>query len=138
MKVHPDFIAIFTSNPEEYAGVYKSQDALRDRMVTIEVGNFDEETEIAITQTKSGVSPEDARRIVSLVRRVREAKSNKLTPTVRACIIMGKVLKLREETVLGSNHIFGQTCLDILMPEVPREEREEVRRVIDDALAVYS
>ena len=137
MKVHPDFTAIFTSNPEEYAGVYKSQDALRDRMVTIEVGNFDEETEIAITQAKSGVSPEDARRIVSLVRKVREAKSNKLTPTVRACIIMGKVLKLREETVLGSNHIFGQTCLDILMPEVPREEREEVSRVIDDALAVY-
>jgi hypothetical protein len=51
---------------------------------------------------------------------------------------MGKVLKLREETVLGSNHIFGQTCLDIFMPEVPREEREKVRRVIDDALAVYS
>jgi gas vesicle protein GvpN len=137
MKVHPSFTAIFTSNPEEYAGVYRSQDALRDRMVTIEVGNFDEETEIAITQAKSGVSPEDARRIVSLVRKVREAKSNKLTPTVRACIIMGKVLKLREETVLGSNHIFGQTCLDILMPEVPREEREEVSRVIDDALAVY-
>jgi nitric oxide reductase NorQ protein len=138
MKVHPSFTAIFTSNPEEYAGVYKSQDALRDRMVTIEVGNFDEETEIAITQAKSGVSPEDARRIVSLVRKVREAKANKLTPTVRACIIMGKVLKLREETVLGSNHIFGQTCLDIFMPEVPREERERVRRVIDDALAVYS
>jgi gas vesicle protein GvpN len=137
MKVHPSFTAIFTSNPEEYAGVYRSQDALRDRMVTIEVGNFDEETEIAITQAKSGVSPEDARRIVTLVRKVREAKSNKLTPTVRACIIMGKVLKLREETVLGSNHIFGQTCLDILMPEVPREEREEVSRVIDDALAVY-
>jgi nitric oxide reductase NorQ protein len=137
MKVHPSFTAIFTSNPEEYTGVYKSQDALRDRMVTIEVDNFDEETEIAITQAKSGVSPEDARRIVSLVRKVREAKSNKLTPTVRACIIMGKVLKLREETVLGSNHIFGQTCLDILMPEVPREEREEVRQVIDDALAVY-
>ncbi len=137
LKVHPNFVAIFTSNPEEYAGVYKSQDALRDRMVTIEVGNFDEETEIAITQAKSGVSPEDARRIVSLVRKVREAKSNKLTPTVRACIIMGKVLKLREEAVLGSNHIFGQTCLDILMPEVPREEREKVRRVIDDALAVY-
>jgi len=137
LKVHPNFTAIFTSNPEEYAGVYKSQDALRDRMVTMELGNFDEETEIAITRAKSGVSPEDARRIVSLVRKVREAKSNKLTPTVRACIVLGKVLKLREETVLGSSHIFGQTCLDILMPEVPREKREEVRRVIDDALAVY-
>ncbi len=138
MKVHPSFTAIFTSNPEEYAGVYRSQDALRDRMVTIEAGNFDEETEIAITQAKSRISLEEARRIVTLVRRVREAKSNKLTPTIRACIIMGKILKLRmEEAVPGSNHTFERTCLDILLPEVPREEREEVRRVIDNTLAVY-
>jgi nitric oxide reductase NorQ protein len=137
LKVHPDFTAIFTSNPEEYAGVYKSQDALRDRMVTIEVGNFDEETEVAITQAKAGVSLEDSQRIVSLVRKVREAKSNKLTPTVRACIVMGKILKLKGETVLETNHTFRQTCLDILMPEVQRGEREEVRQVIDEALAVY-
>jgi gas vesicle protein GvpN len=137
LKVHPSFTAIFTSNPQEYAGVYKSQDALRDRMVTMEVGNFDEETEVAITHTKSAVSLEDAQRIVSLVRKVRETKSNKLTPTVRACIIIGKILKLKGETALGSNHTFRQTCFDILMPEVPREERKEVRQVIDDALAVY-
>jgi nitric oxide reductase NorQ protein len=137
LKVHPSFTAIFTSNPEEYAGVYKSQDALRDRMVTIEVGNFDEETEVAITRAKSGISLENARRIVCLVRKVREAKSNKLTPTVRACIVMGKILKLKGETALETNHTFRQTCLDILMPEVHREEREEVRQVIDEAMAVY-
>lgn len=136
LKVHPEFTALFTSNPEEYTGVYRSQDALRDRMVTMEVGNFDEETEMAVTQTKSGVSLEDARRIVRLVRKVREAKSNKLTPTVRACIVMGKILKLKEETALETNHTFRQTCLDILMPEVPYEERDEVRRIVDDALGI--
>src|SRR5918993_4926817 len=31
-RVHPEFRAIFTSNPEDYAGVHKTQDALRDRM----------------------------------------------------------------------------------------------------------
>ncbi|MBI4285889.1 MAG: gas vesicle protein GvpN [Chloroflexi bacterium] len=134
LKAHPDFTTLFTSNPEEYTGVYRSQDALRDRMVTIEVGNFDDETEIAVTQAKSGVSLEDAQCIVSLVRKVREAKSNKLTPTVRACIIMGKILKLKGETARQANHGFRQTCLDILMPEVRYEEREKVRRVIDDAL----
>ena len=134
LKVHPDFTAIFTSNPEEYAGVYKSQDALRDRMVTIELGNFDEETEIAITQAKSKLSLEDSQRIVELVRKVREAKSNKLTPTIRACIIMGKILNLKGEPVLGGNHRFRQTCLDILMPEVPREERGRVSQVIVDAI----
>ncbi|MBI4296132.1 MAG: gas vesicle protein GvpN [Chloroflexi bacterium] len=137
LKVHRDFTAIFTSNPEEYAGVYKSQDALRDRMVTIEVDNFDEETETAITRARSGVSFEDARRIVSLVRQVREAKSNKLTPTVRACIVMGKILKLKGATAQGNDYTFRQTCLDVLMPEALREERDEVRRVIDEAFAIY-
>jgi gas vesicle protein GvpN len=137
LKVHPNFKAIFTSNPEEYAGVYKSQDALRDRMITVELGNFDEETEVAITQAKAGVSLREACQIVSLVRRVREVKTNKLTPTVRACIMLGKILKLKQETVLGSNHTLRQNCLDILMPEVPQEEREAVKRVIDEAFAVY-
>jgi gas vesicle protein GvpN len=135
LRVHPNFTAIFTSNPEEYAGVYKSQDALRDRMVTIEVGNFDEETEIAITAAKSKLSYEECQRIVSLVRKVREAKSKKLTPTVRACITIGKILNLRGEPAVGTNHIFRQTCLDILMPEVPREERGKVRQAIDEAIA---
>ena len=137
LKVHPDFTAIFTSNPEEYAGVYKTQDALRDRMVTIELSGFDEEMEIAVTRAKSGVSLEDACRLVTLVRQVREAKSNKLTPTVRACIVIGRVLKSKGETAVEANHTFRQTCLDILMPEVYPEEREEVRQVIDDVLAAY-
>lgn len=137
IKVHPDFTAIFTSNPEEYAGVQPSQDALRDRMVTIELGNFDEETEVAITQAKSKLSPEDSRRIVSLVRKVREAKSNKFTPTIRACVVIGKILNLISGSEVGSNHIFRQACLDIIMPEVPRKEREKVTQVIDDTIATY-
>jgi nitric oxide reductase NorQ protein len=137
LKVHPNFAAIFTSNPEEYAGVYKSQDALRDRMVTIELGNFDEETEVAITQAKAKLTPEIAQRIVSLVRKVREGKSNKLTPTVRACIIMGKILSLRGELASGNNHSFRQICLDILLPKVRGEEREKVKQVIDEAIGAY-
>jgi gas vesicle protein GvpN len=35
LQVHPGFRAIFTSNPEEYAGIHKMQDALMDRLVTI-------------------------------------------------------------------------------------------------------
>jgi gas vesicle protein GvpN len=132
LKVHPDFSAIFTSNPEEYAGVQKSQDALRDRMITMELGNFDEETETAITQAKTGLSFMDSQRIVTLIRKVREAKSNKLIPTVRACIVIGKILKLKGATALNTDHIFKQTCLDIVIPEVPKDEREKVTEVIID------
>jgi len=135
LKVHPDFCAIFTSNPEEYAGVQKSQDALRDRMVTIELGNFDEETEVAITREKSKLSTADCYDIVKLVRKVREAKSNKLTPTVRACVMIGKLLSLTGKAALNGN--FRNICLDILMPEVPKHERQMVTKLIDDELLCY-
>jgi nitric oxide reductase NorQ protein len=136
LKVHPDFTAIFTSNPEEYAGVYKSQDALRDRMVTIELGNFDEETEVAITQARSGLSPDDSRCIVSLVRKVRQAKSKrKLTPTVRGCIVLGKILNLKGRAALYANNGFKQICLDVLMNGVSGRDRKKVSQVIDEFLA---
>ena len=61
LEVHPDFRAIFTSNPEEYAGVHKTQDALMDRLITINLGNFDRETEIQIGMAKSGL-PRERRR----------------------------------------------------------------------------
>jgi len=136
LKVHPDFTAILTSNPEEYAGVYRSQDALRDRMVTIELGNFDEETEVAITQAKTKLSSEDSHRIVSLVRKVREAKSkNRLTPTVRACVVLGKILNLKGSAALYVNNGFKQICLDILMPEVPGRDKKKVGQMIDEFMA---
>ena len=54
LDVHPDFRAIFTSNPEEYAGTHKTQDALMDRLITIRLEHYDRETEIQITMGKSG------------------------------------------------------------------------------------
>jgi len=135
LKVHPDFTAIFTSNPEEYAGVFKSQDALRDRMVTIELGNFDEETEVAITQARSGLNREDSRRIVKLVRKVRATKlQGKLTPTVRGCIVLGKILNLRGRSALRAGNGFRQICLDVLMAGAGGEDRDRVVGVIDDFL----
>ncbi|MBN1191304.1 MAG: gas vesicle protein GvpN [Dehalococcoidales bacterium] len=136
IKVHPDFRAIFTSNPEEYAGVQKSQDALRDRMVTIEIGNFDEETEISITHEKSGLPFEDCCNIVRLVRKVRESKSNRLTPTIRACIMIGKLVSMKEKATLNGD--FRKICIDILMPEVPRNERDTIKRIIDDEVLCSS
>jgi hypothetical protein len=69
------------------------------------------------------------------VRKVREAKSeNRLTPTVRACIILGKILKLKDGAGPGSNG-FKQICLDVLMSEVAGKDRKKVSQVIDEALA---
>ncbi|MDY7033563.1 MAG: gas vesicle protein GvpN, partial [Thermodesulfobacteriota bacterium] len=80
LKVSPDFTTIFTSNPEEYAGVHRSQDALRDRMVTIDLDYMDEETEVGITEAKSGFSNGEAARIVKVVRALRDSDSCEFTP----------------------------------------------------------
>lgn len=137
VKVHPDFSAIFTSNPEEYAGVYKSQDALRDRLVTIELDNFDEDTEVAITQARSKVSLEDARRIVHLMRRVRQIHSDRLIPTVRACIKIAKILNLRGERARGESEIFREVCEDVIFPVMHKEEKAKVRRVMEEVISEF-
>ena len=82
MQVHPNFHAIFTSNPEEYAGVHKTQDALMDRMITIKVGHYDRDTEAAITSRKSDLPLEDAERIVDVVRSFRKMGVNHYRPCV--------------------------------------------------------
>jgi MoxR-like ATPase len=66
-----DFTAIFTSNPEEYAGVHRSQDALRDRMVTMDLDYFDYETEVAVTQARSGLDRSCVEMVVRIVRGLR-------------------------------------------------------------------
>jgi len=117
LRVHPDFSAIFTSNPEEYAGIYKAQDALIDRMITINLSHYDRETEIAITQAKSGVPRRDAEKIVDIVRDLRESRRYEFTPTVRACIMIGKVLKLCGARPTAEDEDFTQACLDTLGSE---------------------
>jgi hypothetical protein len=71
-----------------------------------------------------------------LVRKVRQAKSkSKLTPTVRGCIVLGKILDLKGRAALYANNGFKQICLDILMTGVSRKDRKKVSQVIDDFLA---
>jgi gas vesicle protein GvpN len=120
VRVHPDFTAIFTSNPEEYAGVYRSQDALRDRMVTLDLEHFDEETEVAITEAKSGLERSDAERIVRIVRGLRESGICEFAPTIRGCIMVAKALSVQNGAVDAGNGLFKQLCLDILASESTR------------------
>src|SRR3972149_1418992 len=95
LEVHPEFRAIFTSNPEEYAGVHKTQDALMDRLITITLGHYDRATEIAVTVAKSGVPEADAEAIVDIVRELRGVGVNNHRPTIRACIAIGRILAHR-------------------------------------------
>ncbi len=118
LRVHPNFRAIFTSNPQEYAGVYKVQDALKDRMVTIRLTHYDRDTEVAITAAKSGVSEAAAERIVDMVRGLRETMPDGATPTIRASIMIAKLLKSGGLEASRTDRQFVQGCLDIVGSEL--------------------
>jgi gas vesicle protein GvpN len=141
LRVHPDFTAIFTSNPEEYAGVYRSQDALRDRMVTLDLEHFDEETEVAITAAKSGLNRSDAEKIVHIVRGLRESGVCEFAPTIRGCIMVAKALKVQNGSVDAKNELFRQLCLDILASESTRvgskAQTARVKEVVGQLIDQY-
>jgi gas vesicle protein GvpN len=114
VKVHPDFRVIFTSNPEEYAGVHKTQDALMDRLITVNMGHFDRQSEVQIILAKSGVDDRDAQRIVDLVREVRKLGVNNHRPTIRASIAIARILTHVQGRAELSDPLFMDICKDVL------------------------
>ena len=117
VRVNPEFRAIFTSNPEDYVGVHKSQDALLDRMITIDLEYFDRETEVAITEARANIPRADAERIVELVRGFRASGQYEIKPTVRKCLIIGKVMAVHRIRASAADPIFREVVLDVLGTE---------------------
>lgn len=114
IKVHPNFKAIFTSNPEEYAGVHKTQDALLDRMVTIHLDYFDKATETAIVAARTDVSLADAKKIVAILRDFRRVNGISRPVTIRPAIVMGKILKQKGISLETNLPLFIDICVDAL------------------------
>jgi nitric oxide reductase NorQ protein len=115
MRVHPEFRAIFTSNPADYAGVHKTQNALLDRMITLELDYCDRDTEVAITCARAGVDQESAEKIVDLVRRIRAQQPTE-RPTLRASIMIGRIVRQTGCFVSLEDPVFAGVCLDVLHP----------------------
>lgn len=141
LKTHPQFVAIFTSNPEEYAGTNKAQDALRDRMITMDLRHFDKNTEVAITQAKSGLSQKDAEKIVNIVRALRDSGEYEFAPTVRGSIMLAKSIKTNGGTVSASSRIFCQLAQDILASETTRlgsqDHHHKVKKIVGKLITKY-
>jgi len=139
LKVHPNFTAIFTSNPEEYAGVHRSQDALRDRLITMDLDYFDYETEVAVTEAKSKLSRSYVEMIVNIVRGLRESGKCEFAPTVRGCIMIAKTLKVQKLTPFKANKVFMQMCQDILASETSRvgskTNQDRVKQIVRELVA---
>ena len=142
IKVHPDFSIIFTSNPEEYVGVYKTQDALVDRMITIDLDYLDRDTEIKITMAHSDISEKDAEFIVDLIKKIREVLGTSFMPSVRYCIKIAKVLKSKNIGI-GDDYNYVRSILEEILKPVNTDEktykydRKMIRQIILDRLDNY-
>lgn len=138
LNVHPDFCAIFTSNPEEYAGVNRTQDALRDRMVTMDLDHFDYQTELQITMAKSGLPLEEAEKIVKIVRGLRESGKTEFDPTIRGSIMIAKTLSVLGILPSKTDITFCKICQDILTSETSRigskTNQERVRIIVEELI----
>ncbi len=114
VPVHPDFRVIFTSNPKEYAGVHAAQDALNDRMITLDIDYFDEAAETSIAAARSGLPEERAAPVVKLVRAYRASGLFRQIPTPRASIAITRMMAAQDMKPSSKDPRFVQLCLDIL------------------------
>lgn len=122
--VHPNFRAIFTSNPEEYAGVHKAQDALMDRIITLNLGHYDRDTEVNIVSAKSKLAHEEAAKIVDIVRLLRSENGSGVRPTIRAAIAIGSIIASAGAQVRLDDDTFRWACRDVLARDLARITRE--------------
>lgn len=115
IRVNPHFRAIFTSNPEEYCGVHATQDALLDRLVTINMLEPDELTQTEIAVQKTGIDRESAQIIVHLVRAFRRRTGIEKASGLRSGLMLAKVCQEHGIVATPENAEFRDMCSDILL-----------------------
>lgn len=139
IKVHPDFRAIFTSNPVEYAGVHETPDALADRLITLDLDYYDRETEVYITVAQANLPIEQAAKVVDIVRDFRASGEYDQVPTMRSCLMIGRVIAQQGMSPRASDPRFVHVVLDILESKRAftaraREQRTQQRKLLLDLI----
>lgn len=114
LNAHPDFRIILTSNSRDYAGVNDAPDALLDRMITFEIGPFSAQTQIGIVAERSGLDPATAARIVSMVNGVTRSADDARSGSIRAAILMARIVAMRPAGAPLSDEFLAQVAADVL------------------------
>ena len=115
IRVHPQFRAIFTSNPEEYCGVHATQDALLDRLVTLNMPDPEAPTQVAILVEKIGITPEEASTIVDLVIEFQQTTEMPKTMGLRSGLMIAKICHEHDIAIAIEQTNFREVCEDILL-----------------------
>jgi len=131
IRVSPHFRAIFTSNPEEYCGVHGTQDALQDRLITINMPEPDELAQQQILVQKVGIDTVSASQIVQLVRTFQSDKSPDMASSLRPSLMIATICHEHGIPALAENADFRDTCADILLTRTKDELPAATRRLWD-------
>jgi len=118
IRVNPQFRAILTSNPEEYCGVHSTQDALMDRLVTINIPEPDELTQQEILIQKTEIDRSSAAFIVRLIRSFRQKTRAEKASGLRSALVVAKVCQEHNISVMAEDAEFRDICLDVLLSRV--------------------
>lgn len=136
IRVHPEFRALFTSNPGEYAGTHKTQDALLDRLVTIRLRPLTRETEVAIAARRAGLEEEKVDKIMTLVDKVRDHPELAQRPSIRTTIALAKIVGGQDLSLHYKDENFLATCEDIILSTayaLPDDQYETLRAALRKA-----
>jgi nitric oxide reductase NorQ protein len=126
IRVHPDFRVLFTSNPSEYVGVYDTQDALMDRMITMPLDHMTLEAEVAVVMERTGIQQEKAEAIVHFIRGVnRMAQQDEVPLSLRASIMIADIAEQTGISIDGNNEEFQNLCLDMTYFSFVGSEKDE-------------
>ena len=131
VPVHEDFRAIFTSNPDEYAGAHPAPDALLDRMITISLDCFDEETELAIAVYNTEATPEMCRPLIAAIRRLRESASLPVWLSLRTSIMLVRLVTAMSVRISWGNETFRDLFTDVILGHLPVQQAKKTRTIID-------
>jgi len=125
VRAHPEFRAILTSNPEEYAGVSRPQDALLDRVITFDLDDYDRDTEIGIVANRSGLEDDAVARIVDLVRAFRCWPKVHHPPSMRSAIMIARVVARESLQAAADDPRFVRLCIDVLAAKAKATDRDD-------------
>ena len=115
VRVDSSFRAIFTSNPEEYAGTHRTQDALLDRMITIRLRPLSAEAEVAIAAKQSGLETEGVRLIQRIVSQMRRQDGVEGRASIRTTVALSKVVARQGLDWRRQGELFLDLCRDIIL-----------------------
>ncbi|ARE42199.1 ATPase associated with various cellular activity [Rhodovulum sp. P5] len=135
IEAHPDFRIILTSNPHDYQGVNMAPDALVDRMVTLRLKEPSAETLAGIVAARSGLDPENSRRIVHLVLRARESFDVHGLSSMRTSILIARLAAPLEMAGQLTAAALAQIASDVLSGRGAEIGPQDIEHALDPQTA---